>query len=129
MRNYRRQNRRRTRLAVRFYRLRAFHNAPAIVAAPFDAINHFPQLPTDICQPQRAGLPIETHPPRVAEAVGPDFGTRAGRVHERIVGRYAVGLPVLFVINIDAEDRGKQVADVLARVERVGRIGRSGVAR
>ena len=32
------------------------------------------------------------------------------------------------MIHVDAENRGKQVADVLAGIERVGRVGRSSVA-
>src|SRR5207302_10729418 len=94
MRNDRRQNGGRARFAVRFDRLRTFDDAPAVVAAAFNTINHLPQFPADIPDPQGAALSVETHLPRIAEAVGPDFRPRAGAVHERIVGRYAVGFAV-----------------------------------
>src|SRR5262249_21396657 len=37
-------------------------------------------------------------------------------------------LALVLVVDIDAQDRGKQVADVLAGVERIGRIGAGAVA-
>src|SRR5438552_8269622 len=51
----RRENRGRAALAVRSYRLRALHYRPAVVAAAAHVVDHLPQLPADIADPQVAG--------------------------------------------------------------------------
>ena len=52
----RRQDRRRAALAFGMNRLRAFDDAPAVVAALLDPVDHLPQFPADIADPQVAGL-------------------------------------------------------------------------
>ena len=57
----------------------AFHDAPAVIAAALDQLDHFPEILADIADPGLAGVGIEAEPPRIAKAVGPDFGPRARR--------------------------------------------------
>ena len=73
-----RNDRRRAALGVGINRLRALHDAPAIVAPFLDSVDALPQFPTDIADPQIARLPVEAHPPRISQAVGPHFAARAG---------------------------------------------------
>ena len=73
-------------------------------------------------------MPVEAHAPRIAKAIGPDFRPGLGRLDERIVGRDGVGLAVLLAVHVDAQDRRQQIADVLAGVERVGRVRAGAVA-
>ena len=69
----RRQDGSRPARPLRVGRLPAFHHALAVVAATLDAIEHLPQFPADIANPQIAGLAIEAHPPRIAKTVRPDL--------------------------------------------------------
>src|SRR5229473_4620553 len=120
----RRQKGRGAAFAVRLHRLMtSFEDAPAIIAAALHAINHLPQFPAHVAHPQIPGLPVDAHPPRVAQSVSPDLRARAGHVHERIVWRHAIRPALFGVIDIDPQDGGKQVANVLTGVQRVRRIG------
>src|SRR4029453_14925005 len=86
-------------------RLPALHDRPAVVAAALNAVDHLPQLPADVADPQVAGDAVEAHAPGIAEAVGPDLGPRSGGLEEWIVGRDRVGLARLFAVHVDAKDR------------------------
>ena len=110
-------------------RLPAFHDAPAVVAAALDVIEHLPQLPTHIADPQVARLPIEAHPPRVAKAVRPNLAARAFQIDERIVGWNAVVLSVVGVIDVDPQNARQQVADVLPGASRVRWVRPGAVSR
>src|ERR1051326_8246452 len=103
-----RRNGRRARLAVGFDRPPGLDNAPAVVAAAFDAINHFPQFPAHVANPQRAGPFIKTHPPRIAETVRPDLGTRPGRAHKRIVRWHTIGLAASLMVRVETPKHKKQ---------------------
>ena len=75
--------------------MRAFADAPAVVAALDDQVHFLPQILADIADPQRAGLPVKAVTPRIAQAVGVNFLARAALahvrlVHKRIVARDAV---------------------------------------
>ena len=91
-------------------------------------IDHLPQLPTHVADPEIAGAAVDAHAPRVAEAVGPDFRAGAGCLHERVVGRHSVGLARVLVIDVDAENGRQQVADILSGVEGIGRVRVGAVA-
>ena len=109
--------------------LRALHHRPAVVPASLDSMDGFPKLPAHVPDVQLAGQPIEAHPPGVAEAVCPDF--RPGSLHrdEGVVAGNGVILARVLMAHIDPQDGGEQVGDVLARVERVGRVWVTGVTR
>ncbi len=124
----RRQDRRRPSPAFDVHRLRALHHAPAVVAPALDLVDHLPQFPADVADPEVAGGVVDAHPPRVAEAERPDLGTHAGDSDERIIGRDAIRLARLGMIDVDAEDAREQVGAVLAGVERIGRRGPGAVA-
>src|SRR5262249_18044463 len=58
----------------------------------------------------------------------PDFRARTRMLDERVVGRYAVELVGFGPVHVDAEDGGEEVADVLASLAPIGRIGSAAVA-
>ena len=124
----RRDDGRRAGSVIRVNRLAALHDAPAVIAASLDAKDHLPQIPADITDPQVAGLEVETHPPRIAEAVRPDLRPGTERSGKRVVRRDSVGETWVEAIDVDAQDRRQQVADVLPGFQAVGRVRRLGVA-
>ena len=113
-------------LGFGFDRLARLIRAPAMVAATLHEMNHFPQLPADIAAPQTP-LGVEADLPRIAKAEGPDFRPGLRCLQKRIVGRNGVGLAVVRMIHVDAQDGRQQIADVLSGVQRVGRGGDLGV--
>ena len=124
-RNERLQNGTRTWFEVRAHMsVRPFGDRPAVVAARLDAIDHFPLFPAHVPHPKIAGCPVKTHPPRIAQTKRINFRARAGNLEKRIVRRDRVRVCPLAAIDIDAQDAGEQVADVLAGV--VGNVGRVG---
>src|SRR5262249_20779798 len=50
--------------------VRAFHHAPAIVAAFFNLVNALPQVLADFADPEIAGLAVEAEFPRLPQAIG-----------------------------------------------------------
>ena len=124
----RRDDGRRAGRVVWVDRLAALHDAPAVVAAALDAEDHLPQVPADIAHPQVAGLGVKTHPPRVAEAVRPDLRPGTERSGKRVVRRDSVGETWVEAVDVDAQDRRQQVADVLPGFQAVRRVRRLGVA-
>src|SRR5262245_61097643 len=79
----------------------ALHDAPAVIAAALNSINHFPKFPTHIRRPDIARLQIDAHSPRVAKAVGPDLGAGSGSVNEGIIRGDAVAFAVRLVIHVN----------------------------
>src|SRR5262245_47414184 len=78
---------------LRLDRLRPLHGGPTIVSTFLHSMDRFPKFPADIGDEQLAGLAIEAHPPRVAEAVRPDLRRGALDPDERIVLRDGVVSP------------------------------------
>ena len=66
--------------------MRAFADAPAVIAALGDKVNFLPQILPDIADPQVAGLAVEAVAPRIAQAIGENFLARAVG-HVWFVGR------------------------------------------
>src|SRR4029077_2656358 len=60
---------------------------PAVVVASHDEIDLVAALGTVLLLPQLAVSPVDGETLRIAVAIRPDFGTGAGFVDERIVGR------------------------------------------
>ncbi len=118
---------RRGRLDPAMDPLRSFDGRPAAVVAAGHPMDHLPQFPADITDPERA-VGTEVHPPRIAEPVGPDLRPCTGPRHERIVRRHAVEPPAVRVVHVDPEDGRHQVAQVLPGGQRVGRLGGARVA-
>src|SRR5262249_50262115 len=105
-----------TSLTLLMHWLRAFDDAPTVIRAALDVVDHLPHSPADVADPERAVGWFERHLPRIAEAVGPDFtaGTRVS--DERIVRWYAIGEARIVMINVDPENRSFEIADVLTAV-------------
>src|SRR5262249_40127665 len=62
---------------------------PVVLAAAAASRLHvtlFHARVADVADPQVAGRPIETEPPRVAQAVGPDLWAGAGLIDKRVGG-------------------------------------------
>src|SRR4051812_24601951 len=108
---------------LRFYRLTAFEDAPAVIAAGLDAIDQFPEFPTDIGDPEFAGFFVKAHAPGITKTVSVNLGAGVLIVHEWIVFRDGIIFSTGGVMNIDAENGGEKIGDVLAGVEDVGRGG------
>src|SRR5262245_56481786 len=109
-----------SQLAIGAERMRTLVDTPAVVAAAFDLVDRFPQILADFAGPQVAGLPIEAELPRLAESVRPQLRPRARRLDEWIILRNAVILARIGMIDVDANDAGEEVADVLPGLELVG---------
>ena len=62
---------------------------------------------------------IEGDPPRVAQAIGVNFGAGPFTVDERVVGRNGVRLAIFLAVDIDPQDRAEQRAEVLAVAEHI----------
>ena len=110
-------------------RLVSFHHGPAIIAPPFNPIEHLPAFPADIADPQIAGLAIETHPPGISQSIRPNFAPRPGAAHEGIFGRNSIVFAVVRLIDIDSQDRGQQVTEILTRLENIRGIRRPRITR
>ena len=123
-----RQDRCRPVFPVGMDRLRPLHDTPAIVAAAFDAIDHFPEFPTHVSGPKITRLLVKTHAPGIAESVGPNLRARPWQIAEGIVCRDSIFLAFIRVVHVDAKNRGKEIAGVLAGLQRIGRIRAPAVA-
>ncbi len=113
---HRRRNRRGgIGLLARMERVSRFHDAPAVVAAVFDQVDHFPEVLADVARPQIAGLAIEGELPDVAQADAVDLGRPVGVIrraaHWVVLGN-AVFFAVGGMIDVDAEDRGEPIARI-----------------
>ena len=106
MRGDGRRNRREIAGGLRLDRVARLHRAPAIVAAALDEMDHFPELPADIANPE-APPTIKAHLPGIAKAEGPDFRTNIGATNEGIVRRNAILEAPPGCIDINTQD-GRQ---------------------
>jgi hypothetical protein len=105
----------------------ALEDAPAVVVALLDDLDHLVEVLADVAHPEVAGLGIERHPPRIPEAVRPQLAARAGNREERIVLGNGVAAARIGMFHVDPDHAGIQVAQILSRPVPVG-VGRA-VAR
>ena len=61
-------------------RVERFPDAPAVVAAVLDAVDHLPEVLADVAGPQLAGLAVEAELPDVAQADAIDLRSPAGEL-------------------------------------------------
>ena len=106
-----------------------FKQAPAKVVGLVHLVDQFPEFPTHIAHPQFTRLAVETHLPRIAETVGPDFAAGIGQIHKRIVGRDGVGASLVGTSHIDPQNGREQVRNILPGLQRVGRKGGAAISR
>src|SRR4051794_36480972 len=98
------KNRRRAFLAFRAERMRAFHDAPAVIAALFDLVDHVPKVLADFARPEVARLAVERKTPCLAQSIGVNFRTGVFHGDEWIVLGDAVVLAVSGMIDIQTEE-------------------------
>src|SRR5882672_11431322 len=103
-------------LAIEIKRMAPFINTPSIILAAPDEVRRFPEVLTVVACPNLSGLLVDAQPPRVAQAVGPVFGSRVRHRDKRIVPRHRVTLRSTDVIDIDAQHTAEQLAQVLAAI-------------
>lgn len=101
----------------------SFDEGPSVVGAFANDACVFPEVLTVFADPDVVGDGVDVHSPRVAESVGPRFGTSARNVEEGVVGRDGVGATVGGVINVDAKEFRVQSGEVLAGVPFVAVAG------
>ena len=83
-------------------RMRAFEHAPAVVGALADELDGFPTIVAIVGRPEVAAG-AEGEPPRIAQAVGPDFRTHVGLSDEGIVGGHGIIFPCGGALDVEAE--------------------------
>ena len=85
----------------------ALQHVPAVVAARPDQVDFFPAILAHVASPQLVGCAVEAEPPRVAQAVGPDFAAPAA-LGKGVVRRDSVGMIRRCMGYVDAEDGAEQ---------------------
>ncbi len=98
-------------------------DAPAVIAAILDALDHLPEVLPDVAGPELAGLAVEAELPDVAQADAVDLGGPVGmglRPPRRVVGGNPGRLAAGRMIDVDPQDRAAPVLRVLTGRERVG---------
>jgi hypothetical protein len=123
------QDRTRSTLPLGMNRLPAFHDAPAIIPTTLNTMDQLPELPAHIARPQVTVGSVEAHFPGVAQTKRPDLGPRSLDMDEGIVGGNGVGSRRVGMVNIDPQNRGEEIAQVLAGALRVWRGGAGAVSR
>ena len=106
---------------VQMDRITSFLQAPAVIVARLDTADEFPDLEADVAGPELTDLPVEAHLPGVAVTKREDLTTSPGLLDEWIIGGDAVAAAVGRVINVNSEDRGPQVSDILSGLVRIFR--------
>src|SRR5262249_9170727 len=119
--HHRRQDRTRPEPGLRANRLATLAYAPAIIAPSLNTKDRFPLFPSDVIDPEVSGYPVEAHSPGIAQAVSPDFGAGAGAVGEGVIRGDPIASPCIAMFDVDPQDRGEEVADILPRVEGIRR--------
>ena len=134
MGDHRRRDRIRPPAPIPRHRLRPFHDAPAVVAAALDEVDHLPQFPADIRDPQPSGV-VEGHPPRVSQPVRPHLAAGSRHADERVVDGDRIGAGRLVprgwlgtMVDVDPQHRREEILDRLPRSKRIGRGGVLGVS-
>ena len=120
----RRQDGGRPRLPAGPIRVAPLRDVPAVVAAAPDEVDHLAEVLADVAGPEVAGGAVEAEPPGLPQPVGPDLGPCPGEADERVVVRDRVGLAPFGVVDVDPEDRAREVAEVLPVVGPAAVAGR-----
>src|SRR5579872_2050240 len=98
-----------------------FDDAPAVVVATADDLEHFILVLPDVATPQ-VSLRIEMDAPRIAKTIGPQFGTRLSDIQKGIVFGNRILLSRCGMLDVDPQHSRNQIGDLLTREVRV-RIG------
>ena len=114
------QNGRRPQAAIGPEGVAALLDAPAVVASRLDQIDHLPQVLAHFPGPQISGPAVEVHLPDLAQAVSPYLRTGALPAHEGVVLGNSVAHSGIGAVDVDPQNGGKQVGDILSGVQLVG---------
>ena len=106
---------RRTKLAIEVKWMAAFVHAPTVVFTLSHQVGCFPKVLAVIADPDLTALLVNRQPPRVAQTVGPIFGSRIFQPDEWIVPRHRVGLLAICVVHINAKYAAVEFGQVLSR--------------
>ena len=98
-------------------------DAPAVVRPFLDEVDLLPEVLPVLADPELPRLAVVAHPPGVAQAVGPQLGTGAGAIDERVVLRDPVIPARIGVVDVDPEHGRQQVVEGLAGQVGVGAAG------
>ena len=122
----RRKDRRRPALAFGTEGVRAFVDAPAVVAAFLDLEHHVPEILAHFAGPEIAIGGVEAELPALANAVGIDLAAGTLGLHERVVAGNGVAHPRAYAlrlavtVHVDAEKFAGDHGEFLAVLEAVG---------
>src|SRR5437870_5148148 len=83
--------------------MQALPPVPAVVAAGPEQVDLLIEILTDVGGPELTGLPIERHPPDVAQAVGPYLRKCLVSAHEGIVLWNGVRLIRIAMVNVNPQ--------------------------
>ncbi len=100
--------------------MRAFADAPAVVAALLNDVDHLPQVLPDFAAPQRAVFRSETELPELAMPVRPDFVPGVIDSHKRVVVRNSVRQRIRATVDVNPQNGAEQIGDVLPGLSSVG---------
>src|SRR5579862_2486930 len=112
--NRRRNRTRSARRQIRIVPMFTLHYRPPIVSSALRDDHAFPQVLADITYPEVARFPIETHSPRVAQSICPNFRPRSHYADEWIICRNGISVTEIVPVNIDTQDRSEQIAQILS---------------
>src|SRR5262249_11493845 len=108
--------------------VRAFHDAPAEIAAACDDVDFLEIILANVSGKQPPAVAIEREAPRVAQTERPDLRQPVRARGEGIVaGNAALSIETVIAVHIDAQDFPQQSLRALAVVERIA--GRAAVAK
>lgn len=103
---------------------RSFHLVPAVIFPGSDHADFFPGALSHVPGIEEAGDRVETKPPRVSQAHGPDLCRGAGSKGRIILGD-PVGFSVLLPVDIDAKHFPQECRRILSVPEWI--VGRTAV--
>ena len=74
-------------------RMEPFLDAPAVVAAVLDPVDHLPEVLADVAGPELAGLAVEAELPDVPQADAVDLGRPVGELPASRRAGLSAGMP------------------------------------
>src|SRR5262249_44337558 len=101
----------------------ALVDAPAVVAAALDHMDHFPQVLAHVADPEVSGRAVQTHAPGIAQTESPQLRARPLNLEERIVLGHGIALARIGTIDVNPQDARAEVAQVLSGQIAVGIAG------
>src|SRR5688500_7416607 len=111
-----RHDRSRAALAVGVKRITSFGHAPAIVLASANQMSRFPKVLAVVSDPDVTGFRINSHAPRVAQAISPNLAPCLLQVNKWVVFWNGVEIRSRRIINIYSQHTSEQIVQRLAGI-------------